>query len=498
VLVVAGLLSILASVNLWRRKRRALVLAVGLAAVSLALHVVDGPDALGVGAAAALLGLLAIGRQSYSVGSGAPDFRRAAVLALVALVVVLVYGSIGFWLVEPAAFGTNFHLLAAARQAILVASFAAGTELAPRTREALWLVESIRLLGATAFVAIGLSAFRPAVYRIVSQPRDLIHARAIVETHGQTAIDFFKLWPDKSYFFSPSGRSVVAYRVGNGVAIALGDPVGPSDEIAETIRAFVAMCRGNGWGVAFHQVGPELLPAYRLAGLRTLRIGDDAVVDLTAFTLEGGARRRLRSTLRKLEREGLEVGTYAPPIPDPILDEARRVSNAWLELPGRRERGFTLGHFDAAYLRSTPIDAVRDASGRMVAFVNRISSYRSGETTIDLMRHTPDAPAGTMDLLFVRLFERARDEGYTRFSLGMAPLAEFAPDEQASPEERAVQYLMSHLDAIFSSSGLRHFKGKFATAWEPRYLVYERLGSLPSVALALTAVSERGSRWYRR
>jgi lysylphosphatidylglycerol synthetase-like protein (DUF2156 family) len=49
---------------------------------------------------------------------------------------------------------------------------------------------------------------------------------------------------------------------------------------------------------------------------------------------------------------------------------------------------------------------------------------------------------------------------------------------------------------LFSYSGLRHYKAKFADEWEPRYLIYQSVLALPQVALALTKVSEL--RWARR
>jgi phosphatidylglycerol lysyltransferase len=165
-----------------------------------------------------------------------------------------------------------------------------------------------------------------------------------------------------------------------------------------------------------------------------------------------------------------------------------------LEIPGRRERRFTLGWFTTGYIRSTPLFAVVDGEGRMLAFANLIPSGRPGETTIDLMRHLPDAPAGVMDFLFVKLFQHAREQGFTRFSLGMAPLAGFQEHEEASMEERAVHFFLARLDFLFSFTGLKQYKAKYAQIWEPRYTVYRNPLDLPRLAIALGKVSEMDSR----
>jgi phosphatidylglycerol lysyltransferase len=152
--------------------------------------------------------------------------------------------------------------------------------------------------------------------------------------------------------------------------------------------------------------------------------------------------------------------------------------------------------FDEAYVRGTPLYTLVDARGRMVAFVNRIKSYVSGEATIDLMRHLSGAPNGTMDYLFTKLFLDCKQKGFRRFNLGLAPLGGFRESEQPSPEEWAVHYFLRRLDFLFSYSGLRQYKAKFADSWEARYLIYQNILTLPQAALALTRVSEL--RWAGR
>ena len=105
------------------------------------------------------------------------------------------------------------------------------------------------------------------------------------------------------------------------------------------------------------------------------------------------------------------------------------------------------------------------------------------------------APNGVMDFLLVNLLSKSRDQGFERFSLGMAPMSGFREKEGASPEERAIHFFFRHLTFIFSFAGLRAYKAKFATDWEPRYVVYRHIPDLPRVALTLAKVSEIRSRF---
>jgi phosphatidylglycerol lysyltransferase len=272
-------------------------------------------------------------------------------------------------------------------------------------------------------------------------------------------------------------------------AVVLADPVGPEEEIGVLIRAFRDLCDENDWKLAFYQTLPDFLPIYRQAGFKKMKVGDDAIVDLAAFSLDGKRMKHIRHALNQFEKTGFKAVHYEPPVPDEVLAGLREVSDDWLEIPGRRERGFTVGAFSEDEVRRTPVFAAVHPAGRILAFMNIIRSYAPGETSIDLMRHRRDAPDGIMDSLFIKLFERQRQQGFTRFSLGLAPLSGFREGEEAGAEERAVQYFLRRLEFLFSYSGLTDYKAKFATLWEPRYVVYRNVLDLPRLAVALVRVS---------
>jgi phosphatidylglycerol lysyltransferase len=303
-------------------------------------------------------------------------------------------------------------------------------------------------------------------------------------------MDYFKLWRDKSYFFSAARDCFIAYKVAGNFAIALGDPVGPPEQIAALVREFLNYCRENDWRVAFHQATAGSLRVYQQAGLHRLKIGDDAIVDLEKFRFESKTLKSIRSRALQLERLGVTFRVFDPPISDVLLEEARSVSDEWLQIPGRRERSFTLGAFEPDYLRKHRMAAAFDAQGAMLAFVNFVPSFAPGECTLDLMRRRTDSPNGIMDYLFLRALEWAKNQGFRTFSLGMAPMSGFQEREEASLEERAVHNFFSHLNFVFSYQGLRSYKAKFATRWEPRYEIYRNALDLPRLALAIAKASE--------
>jgi phosphatidylglycerol lysyltransferase len=399
------------------------------------------------------------------------------------------YGITRFWLLDDRHFGMNFRIGDAMAPTLRFLSFSSDPSLLPHTQHGQEFLYSLYLITLTASVYWAFALFRPALPRFGMAPGERAMAREIVQRYARTPLDLFKLWPDKSYFFSPSQRCVIAYRVADNTAIALGDPVGPEAEIGATAREFLEMCRENGWAVAFYQTLPDFLPEYRRLGLKRLKIGDDAMVDLPDFSLQGKSKRELRCKVRQLEAMGIHSQEFQPPVPDDIISQLKAVSDQWLQIPGRRERSFALGQFDPVYLRSKPLLAVVDSVGTVLAFINLISVDRS-EITGDLMRRRTDAPNGVMDYLFIKLFVYARERGYARVSLGMAPMTGFQKCEEATKEERAIHGVFQKLDFLFSFRGLYRYKAKFATSWEPRYLVYEKVLELPRTALALRRLSE--------
>lgn len=285
--LVVGFALIISSLNVYKRKRRALQAVVVLASLSIVFHLVKGIDYEEASLSLLVIGLLAAGRHHFTVRSRPPDLQLAALRLGITLLVGIGYGVAGFWLLDPREFGINFSFREAALQTLLYLALSGDPRLVPHTRHAAWFLDSLSVMTAVmVFYSITL-LFRPVLYRLRTLPQERAAATEIARQHGRAALDFFKLWPDKSYFFAPSKRAFLAYRVGGGFALVLADPVGPEEEIESTVRDFSRFCRENDWRFAFYQTLPDFLPIYERCGLAKLKLGEDAIVDLHKFTLEG-------------------------------------------------------------------------------------------------------------------------------------------------------------------------------------------------------------------
>jgi phosphatidylglycerol lysyltransferase len=487
-----GLALIYLSLNLLRRKRVAWWLAVAGSVAAAVLPPTAGSFLLSALVPATTAALLLVFGREFRVRSEPRSVARGAALALFALAAAVAYGTAGFWLAPSRDFDANFALVDAFLLSLKEYVLFGATSVTPRTPQAAWFLDSLNVASIVAAGFAAFSLFRPLDYRLRTLPRERHAAEEVLKEHAASSLDYFKLWPDKSYFFSGSGSSFVAFGVASGRAISLGDPVGPEEELWDLVAHFVRFCRDNGWTAAFFEASPKLLPAYRKVGLRKIKIGEEAIVELERFASETAGRKGFRYTRRRFaEREGCSFSRHLPPHPKGLLEEVEEVSREWLSLPGRRERGFTLGAFDRRYVNETPLAVVRDAGGCLLAFANEVPSYRGGEATIDMMRHRRDAPNGTMDFLLLELMLALAEEGCRTFDLGLAPLSGVGDHPEAPVEERALGLITGQLNRFFSYKGLSDYKAKFGPRWEDRFLVYD--GGAPALirtGLAIARLTE--------
>jgi phosphatidylglycerol lysyltransferase len=354
---------------------------------------------------------------------------------------------------------------------------------------------SLRALSGAVVAALALalaSLLRPhwrprgAAGSAVDLERALPLVRASPESYASLA-----LLGDKQFQFSPSGGAFLMYRCAGRSWVALGDPIGRSEDWRELVWSFREQADRYGAWTVFYEVGTEHLELYLDLGLSLLKLGEEARVPLAEFALEGSARKGLRYTVRKLEAEGTSFEVTPPEAVPALLPELKEISDQWLERKNTREKSFSLGSFREDYLSRFPAGLVR-AGGRIVAFANLWAGDNREELSIDLMRHRLEAPPGVMEYLFIRLMLWGREQGYRWFNLGMVPLAGLADHALAPWWDRIGTLLFRHGEHFYNFQGLRHFKEKFNPAWSPRYLASPGGLAVPVILTGVAALVSGG------
>ncbi|TAU28071.1 bifunctional lysylphosphatidylglycerol flippase/synthetase MprF [Rhizobium ruizarguesonis] len=325
------------------------------------------------------------------------------------------------------------------------------------------------------------SLLRPASFR-PEQATDeaLVRAVEIVMKQGNADANLVRMG-DKSIMFSENGDAFIMYGRQGRSWIALFDPVGDHRAVQELVWRFVEAARAAGCRAVFYQISPALLSHCADAGLRAFKLGELAVADLRTFEMKGGKWANLRQTASRAQRDGLEFAVVEPQDLSSVIDDLAAVSTAWLEHHNAKEKGFSLGAFDFDYVSSQPVGILKK-DGSIVAFANILVTESRQEGTIDLMRFSPDAPKGSMDFLFVQIMEYLREQGFTHFNLGMAPLSGMSKREAAPVWDRIGSTVFEHGERFYNFKGLRAFKSKFHPHWQPRYLAVSGGGN-PMIAL---------------
>ncbi len=296
---------------------------------------------------------------------------------------------------------------------------------------------------------------------------------------------------DKHLLFSAGRAAFIMYGIQGRTWVSMGDPVGDKKEWVELAWAFKEECDDSAAWPVFYQVGPENIPLYLDLGLSLLKLGEDARVPLVGFTLEGKTRKGLRYAYNKAIKDGCSFEVIPVAQVGPLLPALKAVSDEWLANKRTREKGFSLGRFDEAYLLRYPMAVVRK-EGVLVAFANVWEGGDKEEISIDLMRHTSAAPELIMEYLLVNLFFKGAEEGYRYFSLGMAPLAGFEKRNLNPTWHKVAGILFRHGEHFYNFKGLRSFKEKFHPEWQPRYLAAPGGFAMPRILANLTSLISGG------
>ena len=356
---------------------------------------------------------------------------------------------------------------------------------APRMLRASLMV----VLLATAF--LGMNLLRPARPEPgAASVADLQQARGLLQLADQAMANAV-LIGDKRLLFSEARDAFLMYQISGGSWIALGDPVGRRESHEELVWQFRELSDRHAGRTVFYQVSGERLPLYVDLGLGALKLGEEARVALSDFSLEGSARAELRTQRRRAERDGASFEVVAGQDLEALLPKLQAISAAWLEDKAAAEKGFSVGAFAPAYVRNFPTALVR-AEGEPVAFATLWEAGNHQELAVDLMRFGPDAPRGAMDFLFVELMLWARTQGFQWLNLGMAPLAGLEQHPLAPAWHRVGNFVFRHGEHFYNFDGLRRYKAKFNPTWESRYLASPGGLMLPRVLLDVSVLISGG------
>jgi lysyl-tRNA synthetase class 2 len=484
--LATGTILILLSRALRRGKFRAWLLATVLSAVTVVLHLVKGLDVEEAVVTTSLLVLLLAARPNFTAR---PDPRSLSRFLAVLIVGPVVATGLGWlWLT-------------------LDADQVPGTTQGQRLREAfVGLVglpgpvhftsaaddrhASIALLtlGAMLLGALVVTLTMPAGGPQPLSPEEKVRLREMLGRWGSVdSLSYFATRDDRSVVFSKSGKAAVTYRVVGTVSLAAGDPVGDPEAWPGAIDAWLEEARSYGWTPAALGASERGATAFHRAGLDALELGDEAILDVDAFSLEGRSMRVVRQAVARCERAGLVATAHRlRDLDEREREEIRVRADEWRD--GDVERGFSMAL--GRCMDPTDGDSVvvlsRDADGELRGLLNLVP-WGSDGLSLDLMRRDRGTENGIVEQMVVALWRAAPELGVRRISLNFAVFRSvFARGERlgAGPVLRMWRALLIALSRFWQIESLYRANAKYQPTWEPRFLCFRRAGDLPLVGTA--------------
>ncbi len=485
--LITGLFLLVTAAFMMKGLRMAWWFSLALSIGSFFGHIIKGIDFEEASIALLVIIILYVTRKEYYVKHN-PKLRSVGLqTALLSVAAVLVFGIVGFYFLDKKHFHIDFSMLQSIRYTLQNYFLVGSSELIPHDRLAANFILIIKISGFGSLAFLVYSLVRPYVIKMAPSEEEIKRAKFMVDKYGHSPLDYFKTYFDKMIFAPGHLNAFIAYRVTGNFAVALEDPVaGSVEDMKQCIREFGKYCYENGVKDLYHRVPKESLPVYQELSKKCLFLGQEAVVDLTTFSLEGRDKKPIRNALNKVAERGFFARVNEPPLRDGLVQRLRAVSDEWLATNHREEIIFAQGMFLEEEIKYQTVITVENNEEKVVAFVNIIPDYVENEGTYDLVRKTSDAPNGTMDFLIIELFKYFTSQGLRFVNLGIAPLSGL--EVAQSFPERSMKFAYEKIRSFAHYRGQREYKEKFCPVWSDKYLVYNHDYDLLQAPMVLTNV----------
>jgi len=486
--VIIGLLLLMLSHGLRRRKRRAWQAATVLLAFSVVIHVVHAPYLVpGVAAAVVLAALLYFRDEFYAVGDARTRWRAAGVFA--GLVAADVAIGLTYMLLSRG-LARDYSLWQRVVQVIYgLVGVSGPVRFVPDSRGDLFNLLTTAL-GLFTLLVTGYFFLRPAKPASRLSGEDAKRIRDMLTRHGhRDSLGYFALRDDKSVIWSPTGKACIGYRVVSGVILASGDPIGDPEAWPGAIHAFLDEAARHAWVPAVmgcSELGAEIW--CRESGLTALELGDEAIVEVADFTLQGRPMRNVRQMAARVCRQGYvaeirRLGDIPAAEIDALIDRA----DSWRGSP--TERGFSMALGRVAGPDDGNCVIATATEGGVLRGLLHFVPWGSDGLSLDLMRRDRAAQPGVNDFLIVETIRAAQELGVKRISLNFAVFrSALARGERigAGPVLRAWRGLLLFMSRWFQIESLYKFNAKFCPVWVPRFFVFS--GTRDAVKVGLAAL----------
>lgn len=438
-----------------------------------------------------ILFLLILWRKNFRTIAGPRTFRKAAIAAVRSVIISALFGFLYIYLdrrlyVDPPSFTSAFRITFKGLIGISD-SIAYKT---PKVQERIEML--LAGLGLASVVAACWQLFKPSEKNTLLSLEDESKLRQIIaKTPDVDSLSYFALRDNKSIIWARNQKAAIAYSVVRGVMITTGDPIGDRESWPDAMKQFINEAELHAWTPCIYGCSERAGEIWvRETGFTALEIGDEAVVHVNDFTLEGSAMKNVRQMIARVRRTG--IITHTKKITDLSAlekEQFARLANEWRR--GEEERGFSmaLGRFCDERDPDLVITWA-EQNGLPVALLQFVP-WDSNGLSLDIMRRKNGAELGVNEELIASTIEWAKANNIERVSLNFATfrrIFESATKLGAGPITRFNYRFLKFLSQFAQMESLYRFNAKFRPVWEPRFIVYPGASNLVRVTLAILTI----------
>ncbi|NBE55867.1 bifunctional lysylphosphatidylglycerol synthetase/lysine--tRNA ligase LysX [Streptomyces boluensis] len=344
------------------------------------------------------------------------------------------------------------------------------------------------LFGALTLLYAAYTLFRSQRMDAALHGDEESRIRALLGAYGaQDSLGYFATRRDKAVVFAPSGKAAVTYRVEAGVCLASGDPVGDPGAWDQAVEQWLDAAKRYAWAPAVMGASEEGAKAFARHGLGALELGDEAILHVARFDLDGRDMRVTRQAVNRVRRTGASCRVRRhSALSDAEMEEIIDRADAWRDT--ETERGFSMALDRLGDPRDGDCLLVEchDAHGRLLALLSFVPWGKDG-ISLDLMRRDRSAPNGVMEFMVAELCAAVGKLGVHRVSLNFAVFRSvFAEGGRigAGPVLRLWRKLLLFFSKWWQLEALYRSNAKYDPEWYPRFICYGDAGSLARISLA--------------
>jgi phosphatidylglycerol lysyltransferase len=468
---IAGLFLLVTAAFMLRGLRTAWWFAVALSIISIFGNIAKGIDYEEATVALLILGSLIATRKQYYIKTNPRLGTVGLQTAMLSIAAVMLYGVVGFYFLDKKHFQIDFNIFQSFWYTLQNFFLIGSSDLIPRDTFARDFIYLIKISGFASISFLVYSLVRPYVFKVTPTDEERERAKILTQQFGNSALDFFKTYSDKFIFAPTEINAFISYRVSRNFAVVLEDPVAENiDEKKKCIISFSRYAYENGLKDIYYRVPKDSLPLYFELSRKSLFLGQEGIVDLDSFSLEGGEKKSIRNALNKIKEQGYTTHINTPPLRDGLIQKLKSVSEEWLKLTDREEIIFSQGMFVESEIKEQTVITIENSEEKIIAFLNIIPDYVKNEGTYDLLRKTADAPNGIMDHIVVELFKYFKANGIRYVNLGFAPMSGL--NDPHNFTEKSMKFAYEKIRSFSNYKGQRDYKEKFNPQWHDKFLIY--------------------------